>query len=216
MPVKDGFGANGECREPVVPPFRSGKKNRALHRPSLGRPKKERFDLCPELLEHLGMPILFQMRLALPVAVGDHFSAVANVEENFQMETAFEVADFGGNFFKKGCNNCRVFGSKTQLDKSVYHAAKVRFRRHRPKQDRRGMVSAGSKVARKDRDAPQRARRGVLLGFLPHQCAHDEHNNTKKEHENRNLIDPVHHAEIEVALLLFKQVGRIQVMQNFL
>lgn len=60
------------------------------------------------------------------------------------------------------------------------------------------------------------AAREILSGYLSQKCPDDEYYDAKKEHKNRNLIDPVHHAQVKRAFLLFKQVGRIEVVQNFL
>lgn len=43
-----------------------------------------------------------------------------------------------------------------------------------------------------------------------------EHNEAKQEHENGNLVDSMHHPQIQVALILFEEVDGIKVIQNFL
>ena len=45
----------------------------------------------------------------------------------------------------------------------------------------------------------------------------DEHvDQAEKEHEDGNLIDSVHHSQIQICLLSFKQVLRVQVIEQFL
>lgn len=42
----------------------------------------------------------------------------------------------------------------------------------------------------------------------------DEHvDQAEKEHEDGNLVDSVHHSQIQISLLSFKQVLRVQVIE---
>lgn len=51
---------------------------------------------------------------------------------------------------------------------------------------------------------------------LPCERPHQQDNDAEQEHKDRNLIDSVHHSEIDVALLFSEKVGRIEVVHDFL